>query len=140
MRAVLVGVYDDQDTEGARTELAALGVNVTKPTGQVRALGRATQSAPDVNELCGHCGDGRAAVGPDGAVSPCVMSSSWITAGSIRNAPLADIVHGARMRELIDSIPATHRRRDVDACNPGQDGEDCEPAETEACAPAYDDL
>lgn len=135
VRAVLVSVYDDQDTEAARAELAALGVNLDKPTGQVRALGRATQAAPDVNELCGHCGDGRAAVGPDGAVSPCVMSSSWMSAGSVRDAPLADIVRGAKMRELTASIPGP--RRDVNACNPDNDGNDCSPAESEACGPDY---
>jgi MoaA/NifB/PqqE/SkfB family radical SAM enzyme len=137
VRAVLVGIYDDQDTETARAELAALGVNVKKPTGPARALGRAAQSAPDAGELCGHCGDGRAAIGPDGTVSPCVMSSSLkMNAGSVRDAPLADIVHGARMRELIDSIPAA-RRRGSAPCNPDSDSEDCRPAETEACGPEY---
>ena len=135
VRAVLVSVYDDQDTEAARAELAALGVNVDKPTGEVRALGRAARSGPDVHELCGHCGVGRAAIGPEGAVSPCVMSSSWMTAGSVRDEPLASIVHGARMRELVAAIPGP--RRDVTGCNPDNDGSDCSPAENDVCGPDY---
>lgn len=137
VRAAIIGVRDDQDTAAARAELSAIGVDVSKPTSQVRAIGRAAQDAPDVSELCGHCGDGRAAVGPDGTVSPCVMSGSFLAAGSVHDRSLSDIVNGVRMRELVTAIPGP--RRDVNACNPDGDGQDCGPAETEACGPAYCD-
>jgi hypothetical protein len=50
-------------------------------------------------------------------------------------APLADIVHGNRMRELVAAIPAPSHG--VHACKPDGDGEDCSPAENEVCGPDY---
>lgn len=145
VRAALVDIYNEQDIEAATAELAALGVAVDGRADRVRQIGRGApaRTEPCAGELCGHCGDGRAAVGSDGTVSPCVISSSWMAAGSVRDAPLAAIVNGARMRELVASIPAPRAKckpddgDDDDSCKPKQDGGDCAPAEREACGPSY---
>jgi MoaA/NifB/PqqE/SkfB family radical SAM enzyme len=136
IRAGLVDIYDGQDAEAARAELATLGVETRRPADRMRQVGRAAPAGirvqPDVAELCGQCGRGRAAISPDGDVSPCVISS-WMTAGSVRRQPLAEIVHGARMRELTATIPAPR----ANACNPDGDGQDCAPAENDVCGPDY---
>ncbi|WP_344899489.1 SPASM domain-containing protein [Actinomadura meridiana] len=46
---------------------------------------------PIATELCGRCGGGRAAAGPDGAVSPCVMSG-WMRVGNVHEESLTTIV------------------------------------------------
>jgi MoaA/NifB/PqqE/SkfB family radical SAM enzyme len=121
-------------------ELAGLGVAEAGAADRVRRVGRGVGTGvagePDVAELCGRCGRGRAAVSPDGDVSPCVLSR-WMTAGSVLRQPLAEILRGARMRAFTAAIPAP-----VAACNPAckpslGDGGDCAPAEKEACGPDY---
>lgn len=127
--------------EAARAELTGLGVTGTGAADRVRQVGRAARPGvpgnPDVVELCGRCGRGRAAVSPDGDVSPCVLSR-WMTAGSVRRQPLAEILHGAAMREFTAAIPAPRPVECNPDCKPALgDGSDCGPAENDACGPDY---
>jgi hypothetical protein len=139
VRAAIVDIPGGH-ADAARAELAGLGVAEARAADRVRRVGRGVDAGvagePDAAELCGRCGRGRAAVSPDGDVSPCVLSR-WMTAGSVRRQPLAEILQGARMREFTAAIPAP-----VTACNPTckpslGDGGDCAPAEKDACGPDY---
>lgn len=70
IRVGLVDIQDGQRIEQARAELVELGVPAEKiRVDRARGFGRAAQpgaSSCDVSELCGQCGNGRAAVSPTG--------------------------------------------------------------------------
>lgn len=135
IRVGIIEVLEGQRVEEAESELRRLGVSRIK-TDRMRGVGRGATvpGTPSVDELCGHCGRGKAAVGPTGDVWPCVLGRS-MRAGNVRDEPLADILHGPKMRDLVATIPPP--RRIDGACNPGSDGNDCSPAETIACPPKY---
>ena len=136
VRVGIIEVVDGQDIQETRAEIAAMGV----PPGRIRvdrtrAVGRAarTGSIPELSELCGKCGLGRAAVLPDGEVAPCVLGR-WLRCGNVRQTPLAAILSGDAWRHTMARVP---RSEHAVACNPGSDGGDCAPAEKDACAPGY---
>ncbi|WP_051717269.1 radical SAM/SPASM domain-containing protein [Streptomyces megasporus] len=130
----VIDVLDGQRVEEARRELEALGVQRIHIDRQ-RGVGRAaTTAAPTVTELCGRCGIGRAAIGPDGQVWPCVLSRFLPAAGNVLTTPLRNILEGPRLAALVEQIP---KRPGATACKPNSDGSDCSPAETTACNPAY---
>jgi MoaA/NifB/PqqE/SkfB family radical SAM enzyme len=139
VRGAVVDVSGDGDAEAARAELAVLGI-IAQPADRVRQVGRAASLrgvAPALSELCGLCGQGRAAVSADGDVSPCSISA-WMTAGSVRERPLAEIIATARWRELAASIPGPRASDCLPSCKPSLgDGGDCAPAEQPACNPDY---
>ncbi|MFD0631809.1 radical SAM protein [Catenulispora yoronensis] len=123
LRVGIVQKYPTQRVREARAELEALGVRSDRiGLDKVRAFGRGQgdHAACDVNELCGHCGNGRAAIGPDGTVTPCIMSS-WMGVGNARTQPLADIVAGTAMEQARAIIP---KRVAADPCEPGAE---CKP-------------
>jgi MoaA/NifB/PqqE/SkfB family radical SAM enzyme len=131
LRAGIIQVTDSQRVEQARVELEALGVNKVR-VDRVRPVGRAARSlAPSPAMLCGRCGDHKAAISTAGDVAPCVLGRSLV-AGNVKNQRLADIVTSGRWVDIMTQIP-----RPVRACNPNSNGNDCAPAETEACGPAY---
>lgn len=134
LRVGIIDLGDGQRTEQARAELERLGVTRIR-VDRVRGVGRGVVPAgttPTVAELCGRCGDGRAAVSCDGEVRMCVLSRFLPSAGDVRRTPLTDIFTGAAWRNLLVQVP---RRRPVTACNPDSDGNDCSPAETVAPPP-----
>ncbi|MCU1380500.1 MAG: radical protein, partial [Acidimicrobiales bacterium] len=129
LRVGIIDLGGGQRAEQARAELEQLGVTRIR-VDRVRGVGRSTASAgmaPNVGELCGRCGDGRAAVSCDGEVRMCVLSRFLPSAGNVRRTSLADIFAGAAWRNLLAQVP---RRASVTACNPDSDGNDCSPAET----------
>lgn len=87
---VIDGIVAGQRAEEARQHLVDLGVPVVGHD-KVRALGRAGSGSPE--ELCGGCGDGVAAVGPDGSVRPCLFAS-WLNVGNVREMDLAAVISG----------------------------------------------
>lgn len=105
LRAGVVALSDEQRSAQAVAELKALGVTVVG-VDRLRHFGRGQENnkACDVNELCGNCGDGRAAIGPDGSVTPCIMSS-WLKAGSVKTTALAGILAGEGMARATATIP-----------------------------------
>ncbi|WP_327087941.1 radical SAM/SPASM domain-containing protein [Nonomuraea sp. NBC_01738] len=137
IRAAIVDVLDDQRVDEAREELRAFGVR-SIGTDRVRSVGRGTTSAPEVSQLCGRCGQGKAAVGPAGDVWPCVIGR-WMRAGNIKEQSLAEIVTGETWRSIVATIPAPRPGRACNPdCKPSQgDGSDCAPAETDACDPSF---
>lgn len=121
---VRVGIIAEEGAEhvsAAQRDLESLGVTRIG-VDHVRPFGRgARDQAPDVTKLCGDCGNGKVAIGPDGTVSPCVFSG-FMDTGNVRSALLADILGGGAMAEANAAI-----RRAVGArpCHP--DNAPCSP-------------
>jgi MoaA/NifB/PqqE/SkfB family radical SAM enzyme len=113
------GILPGQHTEQGAELLRARGV-VDIGTDYLREFGRGT--SPDPTQACGHCGDHRAAVLPDGTVTPCPLTR-WMHAGNVTNAPLADTL--ATVTQIAATLPA----REVN-CNPA-----CGPDAQEPCPP-----
>lgn len=132
VRAGIVDVLPGQRVAEARAELQAMGVRHIN-TDRVRAVGRAAPpgQAPTLDEMCGRCTRGRAAVLPNGDLAGCVLSRDF-PAGNVRDTPLAELISGAAWAELSASVPSPRGS----ACPPNDSG-DCDPASTEACAPAH---
>lgn len=124
LRVGLIVGDDTQRATEAEQELRALGVTRIRRD-HVRPFGRgANGAAPDMGGLCGRCGDGRAAVGPNGDVSPCVFSTAW-SVGNVRTASLADILGGAAMASAQASIRSARTSSAFDPCGPTDD--ECTP-------------
>lgn len=96
---IRVGIIgsDDGGIERTRQDLQTLGVTKIG-VDHVRPFGRGAQKQeePDPANLCGQCGTGQAAIGPDGTVSPCVFST-WLGVGSVQETPLDAILSGPAM-------------------------------------------
>ena len=131
LRAGVIAVRPTQNVEKARADLFTIGVK-SVGTDRVRHFGRGLgdHQPCDVNELCGNCGDRRAAIGPDGTVSPCIMAS-WLAVGNIKTAPLAGILAGEDMARATATIP---KRVAADPCDPGAE---CRP-DAYPCQPDND--
>jgi hypothetical protein len=132
VRCAIVGVLPGQRTAQARADLEALGITSIK-TDQVRAVGRAAAGPgePDVSELCGRCGLGRAAVLPDGSLVPCVLGR-FLPAGNVATSSLASLFAGPAWQDVMARVP----RPAGAGCTPA-DSDDCNPASTPACSPAF---
>jgi MoaA/NifB/PqqE/SkfB family radical SAM enzyme len=158
LRAGIVHVLENQNVTGARAELRQLGLTGEIRVDRIRAIGNGDSTGVQIHnpaELCGRCGLDRAAVGPDGIVTPCVMSR-WLTSGDVRAQTLAEILRSPVWAEHMAIIPRRGGACVPDSCtpnedscqpspgaigcNPDSDGSDCSPAETEACNPAYESL
>jgi Iron-sulfur cluster-binding domain len=123
VRAGIVEVIHGQDVDGARARLLELGITAVS-TDRARGVGRATPSGTASRaELCGRCGDGRAAISGDGDVSPCVLGR-FLAAGNAKATPLADILGGPAWKEITGSIP---RDSGCVTCTPA-DSNDCNPS------------
>ncbi|GAB2801596.1 radical SAM/SPASM domain-containing protein [Streptomyces daliensis] len=132
LRAGIVAAHGSERAEEAKRELAELGVAHIS-IDRVRPFGRGAQGqAPDPSALCGQCGDGRAAVGPDGGVSPCVFSADWMGVGNVRSTPLPAILGGPELAEARATVRRAVRVQQAwcppDRCDPGcEPNEECEP-------------
>ncbi|MFC5180313.1 radical SAM/SPASM domain-containing protein [Actinomadura harenae] len=134
LRVGMVQVLGEQRVVQARDQLRSMGVTDVS-TDRARSIGRAAESGVDAfGELCGRCGDGRAAVGPDGDVWLCVMARS-VSAGNVRDSALGDVLSGQAWRELRARV--SRSALDDSGCKPNLDSGDCAPAETESCNPSY---
>lgn len=128
LKVAIVELWDGQRVEQAWEQMRQLGVNRLGPIDRMRGVGRgAATIATNVGELCGQCGNGRAAVSATGDVWMCVMSRFLKPAGNVKTTPLAEILSGPIWQDLLKEVP---RRRGMTACNPDSDGNDCAPAET----------
>ncbi|MCM2388711.1 radical SAM protein [Streptomyces albipurpureus] len=139
VRAGIVDVLQGQRVTEARGELIGMGVTRIN-TDRVRTIGRASLpgQSPSLEEMCGKCTRGRAAVLPNGDLAGCVLSRDF-PCGNVRERRLAELLRAEEWVALSARIPA---RSDGDPCNPdcnpAKDGSDCAPAEQEACDPAYE--
>lgn len=130
VRVAIVDVTRDQDTDQAAAELRRLGVTDIRIR-PAQHVGRAAHdgSGDDVAELCGNCGLDRAAILPDGQLTPCAIGR-WLDCGNVRDTPLADLLSSPAWRHTLTVVP---RHADVracapDSCPPASDGNDCPPA------------
>ncbi|MFJ9207132.1 radical SAM protein [Streptomyces sp. NPDC102264] len=132
IRAGIVDILPGQRVTEARAELESMGVKHIN-TDRVRAVGRAALpgQSPTLDELCGRCTRGRAAILPNGDLAGCVLSRDF-PAGNVRETGLRQLLGGPDWTALSASIPHPVRA----ACTP-DDSSDCDPASTEACDPAY---
>ncbi|MBM9508761.1 radical SAM/SPASM domain-containing protein [Actinacidiphila acididurans] len=128
LRVGIIGA-DDERTRAARRDLQDLGVTRIG-VDHVRPFGRGAHGhAPDMADLCGGCGRGTAAIGPDGTVSPCVFSS-FLDVGNVRERPLADILGGDQMRQATAAMGSVARSgacEPDEECSPGYPGTECNP-------------
>src|SRR6185369_245095 len=121
LRAGIVEMDQNKDDVVKTTEfLQNLGVKDVG-TDRLRAFGRAeTANCTGLSELCGNCAGNILSIGPDGIVSPCIMSKQWAV-GSILNAPLAHIASSDELITLRKSIQAATYSVDqleMGGCNP----------------------
>ncbi|MFI1887232.1 SPASM domain-containing protein [Streptomyces jumonjinensis] len=94
--------------------------------------------------LCGSCGTDRAAVGPDGNVTPCVFTPS-LGVGNVLDGGLDSILDGPVMGATKAVIrESVHRGNGGDGgdddggnkCNPGTVPEECSPGHPgSSCTP-----
>ncbi|MFI8930918.1 radical SAM protein [Streptomyces sp. NPDC053474] len=128
---VRVGVVGDKRRHiwTAKRDLRKMGVEEIG-VDRIREFGRACGGQdPDASNLCGMCGDGRASIGPNGEVSPCVFST-WMGVGNVLDASLASILSGPAPSWAVASIEGARRGKDkAKACRP-----DCVPQNP--CPPA----
>lgn len=127
----IIEVLESQRVGAARQQLQEMGVKHIE-VDQQRGVGRAATGAPSVNELCGRCGLGTAAIGTNGDVWPCVLARFLTPAGNVRTTPLGDILASKTMADLVRGIP---KRGGGNPCRPDLDGSDCRPADRPACLP-----
>lgn len=117
LRAGLItGLVPGQRSEEGAELLRARGVRDVG-TDHLREFGRGTN--PDPSQACGSCGRGKAAVLPDGTVTPCPLTR-WMTAGNVHDSALGDTLE--RVTELADTLPARTRKCKPDgACGPNRE-------------------
>jgi MoaA/NifB/PqqE/SkfB family radical SAM enzyme len=137
---VIGGIVAGQRAQEAERELRALGVDGIGRD-ELRQFGRGTIT--DSSQACGHCGQGIAAILPDGSVTPCPLTR-WLRAGNVRDAPLGTILgeplaavtstlkRGACSPECSPNAPCTPQCNPNASCNPS-----CGPRSqcTPKCAP-----
>jgi MoaA/NifB/PqqE/SkfB family radical SAM enzyme len=128
VRAAIVEIIEDQDIAEAEAGLRRLGVTDIRIR-KSQGLGRAAQSGAgqDVSELCGRCGIGRAAIMPDGRLTPCVVGR-WLDAGNVRETPLGDLLAGEAWQRRLAAVPRRELTACAPDCPPASDGNDCPPA------------
>ncbi|GAA2239899.1 hypothetical protein GCM10010413_47060 [Promicromonospora sukumoe] len=144
LRAGIIGMLDDQNVAAATAELEALGV-AEVGVDHLRQVGRGIRDRDaTVAELCGGCGDGVVAVGPDGAVWPCVFTR-WMPVGNVQDALLTDILDGQAHAAATAELRAEFNARAEPQgwgekcnpdCNPTCGPHRCEPTCAPSCAPA----
>jgi len=119
LRVGIIEILDGQRVTEATELLGRIGVQDVS-TDRMRAIGRAGDG--DATELCGQCGDGIAAILPDGSVSPCPMSRAT-TVGNVLTDGLSTTL-GEPMRTAVAALPEPVG---VDACNPPCNPNNCSP-------------
>lgn len=136
LRAGVIDVQDGQRARQAVLELADLGVTEVG-VDRLRQEGRGLRDQPaSIEQLCGNCAQGVAAVGPDGSVWPCVFSR-WLPVGNVRDESLAEILAGPAItatRSTLERHFAARPTMGKDPCDP-QCGPNCSPACNPQCWP-----
>lgn len=136
LRAGIIDLGEGQRITQAEQVLRALGVT-DYAVDRMRLLGRPARQACDASELCGRCGDGIAAILPDGSVTPCPLSR-WLTAGSIHTSPLAELAGTAQQlaaEHITPALPHACRPPCEPQCTPGCDPSVNSPGGGDGCTP-----
>jgi MoaA/NifB/PqqE/SkfB family radical SAM enzyme len=114
IRIGIIGVHADQRIEEARQLLVSMGVREID-TDEARDLGRGTK--PNAEDLCGHCGQGAAAILPNGTVTPCPMSR-WVGVGNVNDPGGLAVLVGEPMRTAVAELVPCQGNRDDSAGDP----------------------
>ncbi len=123
---IIGGILPGQHAEEGAELLRARGV--TDIGGDhLREFGRGTK--PDPTQACGNCGHHRAAILPDGTVTPCPLTR-WMHAGNVTTTPLADIV--GTVTQMAATLPARTPACEPATCSP--DWKPCQPDKPSAPA------
>ncbi|MDV6013196.1 radical SAM protein [Haloechinothrix sp. LS1_15] len=136
LRAGVIDLGGGQRAEAAQAELAELGVTEIGYD-RLRQVGRGSRDRQaSTDQLCGRCGDGVAAISPDGAVWPCVFSR-WLPAGSVLAAELAQILSAPEAERVRAELRAEFATRVPSMpCVPNMCDPQCGPSCSPACRPA----
>ncbi|MGH3941945.1 MAG: SPASM domain-containing protein [Pseudonocardiaceae bacterium] len=131
----MIDLGDGQRTDAAQQELVELGV-ASVSYDLLRQVGRGVRNQEaSVEQLCGNCGDGVAAISPNGDVWPCVFSR-WLPVGNVLEQALAKILMGPDAERVRDQLARAFAERAARACRPSC-GPTCEPNRcAPECAPA----
>lgn len=145
LRAGVIDLGAGQRAKAAQAELVSLGVAAVGYD-RLRQVGRGVRDQqPSTAQLCGRCGDGVAAISPNGHVWPCVFSR-WLTIGNVLDVELAQILSSPQADEVRASLEqAFHGHTSMDdaqacqpncgpVCDPINCGPRCEPM-TSPCHP-----
>lgn len=135
LRVGLIDIHQGRGIDRAHAELVAMGVRDIE-IDRVRNVGRgARDNRPDMEQLCGGCGQRQVAVAPDGAVWPCVFAR-WMTVGNVRRASLPEIIGGTAMTDARRHLDVHFRRRVPSTpCVPNMCDPQCGPSCSPACRP-----
>ncbi|SES39626.1 radical SAM/SPASM domain-containing protein [Lentzea albida] len=136
VRVGVIDVDEGQRVQEAVSQLRSLGVEGEVRVDRLRQVGRGVRDGgPELDELCGQCGDGRVAIAPDGSVWPCVFSR-WLPVGNVREESLVDILTGPRMTQTASALAREFARRPLNPCVPNMCDPQCGPSCSPACRPA----
>jgi MoaA/NifB/PqqE/SkfB family radical SAM enzyme len=125
VRVGMTRVHDGQHIDGAIAELHALGVEEVT-VDRLRQVGRGVRDQrPGLEQLCGHCARGNAAVSPAGDVWPCVFSR-WLVLGNVRRQSLSTILASPRAEGVRASIAGSFAGGSGERCPPTDDGSPCQ--------------
>ncbi|WP_319020080.1 radical SAM protein [Streptomyces sp. C8S0] len=110
VRAGIVDILPGQRVAEARAELESMGVKHIN-TDRVRAVGRAALpgQAPTLDEMCGRCTRGRAAILPNGDLAGCVLSRDF-PAGNVRKPRSPTCSEGRHGRNWPQACPTARER------------------------------
>lgn len=134
LRVGVVDLADGQRSDQAVAELRELGV-ADIGTDRLREVGRGIREQDaSLDQLCGHCGDGKVAISPAGEVWPCVFSR-WMPVGNAREHALADILTGPQMTATEQQLTSHFGVRQA-PCVPNMCDPQCGPSCSPACSPA----
>jgi MoaA/NifB/PqqE/SkfB family radical SAM enzyme len=105
---------------------------------RLRAIGRADGSdCSAMGELCGNCAGNILSIGPDGIVSPCIMSKQW-SVGSILESSLAEIAASSKLiairSDIYQATLQTKEKYEMGGCNPDRPNR-CNPDYGGPCNP-----
>lgn len=148
-----VGIIEMEANQGHYDETVAFlrSLGVTNiGVDSVRDFGRA-QAKTDcsMGDLCGQCANNVLAVGPDGVISPCIMSKAWAV-GSALGGSLSEIATSQQLFEIRQQIAdatqiqamgdcqptcGPNRQQCVPECGPSKQCSPCGPNASQKCYP-----
>jgi len=129
LRAGVIDLGGGQRAEQAQAELVDIGVPVVGYD-RLRQVGRGVRDQQvSAAQLCGRCGDGVAAVSPEGEVWPCVFSR-WLPVGNVLERELAEILGGPEVAAVRAQLAEAFGAREVRGCRPN-----CNPTCSPSCNP-----
>jgi MoaA/NifB/PqqE/SkfB family radical SAM enzyme len=99
LRVGIIEMLPEQDVSETEIMLRQLGVEKLGKD-RLRGIGRGSSQLNtadcSVDELCGSCGSGNAAIDPDGNIYPCVFSR-WLNVGNVQDRSLTEVLFGKQM-------------------------------------------